>query len=239
MKKKITTELYPFRKVNQMCDFGITRRNAFDPGSAGANTLAALVSAVENLRIQTAAQASTENRVRALRRIKMEARTDLRQDMKLLYHTAHAVALEKAGFDDKFQSSLWGDPKLLNAARSAVRDAEPVAGVFISHAMPANFIEALEMKVRRLEQAREEHANGKTACELGEKELRESLRKAVAAARTFDAVMQNTFRNDPITLEGWKTACRLARVARKKEDLQITSSSPAPPDTSQTAQAPA
>ena len=102
---------------------------------------------------------------------------------------------------------------------SAVQDAAPLAAIFIKYAMPSNFLEALNGRVRKFERAREEYANGKTACSAGNKALRASLQEALAAARRFDAIMRNTFRNDPATLEAWKTACRIPRGSRpKKED---------------------
>jgi hypothetical protein len=113
---------------------------------------------------------------------------------------------------------LWGDPKLLNAARSAVQDAVPTAETFDKHAMPPDFLDALNGKVQKLERAREEYANGKTACSVGNKALEESLRKALADASGFDAIMRNTFRDDPITLEAWKSVCRVPRTSRKKEE---------------------
>ena len=190
----------------------------FAPGTPGAEVLAALRSTVSTLKVLTAAQSSLENRLRELLRTKLEARLALREDVELLYHTAHAVAADRPGFDDKFQMSLAGDPKLLNAARSAIQDAAPTAETFVQHAMPPDFLDALSGKVQNLERAREDYANGKTACSAGQKALEESLRKALAAAIGFDAIMRNTFRDDPITLEAWKTACRVPRTPRKKKE---------------------
>src|SRR6266850_5349303 len=136
--RKITIELNQFKKLNQMRDFGIAIRQRFATGTPAADGVAELISTVSNLNALTASQASLENRHRELLRAKLDARAVLREDVELLYHTAHAVAAEKPGFDDKFQMLLLGDPKLLNAARSAVHDAAPAAEVFVKHAMPAD-----------------------------------------------------------------------------------------------------
>ncbi|HYR85902.1 MAG TPA: hypothetical protein VE422_17560 [Terriglobia bacterium] len=230
--KKITTEKHQFKKLGQMCDFGILNGNRFEPGTAGADGLTSMISTVSDLRARTASQASLENRLRELLRAKLEARLALREDVELLYHTAHAVAAQVPGFDDKFQRSLWGDPKLLNAARSALQDTAAMAETFVKHATPPNFPEILKTKISNLERAREEHANGRTACTLGEKALQESRRKAVAAAKGFDAIMRNTFRGDPIILEAWKAACRVPRGRAKKEETGAngkTQPEPPPP----------
>jgi hypothetical protein len=220
MKKKITTELYQFRKVGQMCDYAAANRYRFAPDTPGAAAVEALISTVDDLKVQTALQASLENRLVEVSRLRLEARQELRQDVDLLYLTARAVAAAKPSFDEKFQSSLWGEPKLLNAARAAVRDAAPSAETFVKHAMPPDFLETLNRKIRELERAREEFANGKVSQSRGEKELQESLQKAVAAASGFDAVMRNTFRDDRLTLDAWQAACRVRYKRKKTEDKE-------------------
>src|SRR5437016_1418592 len=60
MKKKITTELLQFKKLDQICDFGVANAHRFAPGTPGAEVLAALRSTVSNLKVLTAAQASLE-----------------------------------------------------------------------------------------------------------------------------------------------------------------------------------
>ncbi len=85
---------------------------------------------------------------------------------------------------------LIGDSKLINAARSAVDDAAPLAKTFVENAMPAKFLQSMKASIRKLEDARQEQAKVKTARSLG--------RQALAASRRFDAIMRNTFRNDRI-----------------------------------------
>ena len=82
--------------------------------------------------------------------------------------------------------------------------------------MPAKFLQSMKASIRKLEDARQEQAKVKTARSLGRKALLESLRQALAAGRRFDAIMRNTFRNDHITLEACKHACRVPRAPRTK-----------------------
>ena len=140
----------------------------------------------------------------------------MREEVEFLYHTAAASAAERPGFNDRFRMLLIGDSKLINAARSAVQDADPLAKTFIETAMPAKFLLSMKASIRKLEDARQEQAKVKTARSLGRKALLESLRPALAASRRFDAIMRNTFRNDRITLEAWKHACRVPRAPRTK-----------------------
>jgi hypothetical protein len=218
----------------------VANRGRFAPGTPAANEAPAVISTVTNLNALTASQASLENRYRELSRLKLEARADLREEVEFLYHTAHAAAAEIPGFDEKFQAPLLGDPKLLNASRAAVKDAAPLSAVFIQHAMPSDFLEALNLKIRNFELASEEYANGRTACSVGGKALKESLRKALAAASGFDAIMRNTFRDDPITLDAWKAACRVPRVSRQKKVDPPSTAGPQPqPEPQPQAQPPA
>jgi hypothetical protein len=61
---------------------------------------------------------------------------------------------------------------LLNAARSALQDATPLGTMFIRHAMPDDFLNALSLKLRKFERALDEYASGKAACKTGDQELR-------------------------------------------------------------------
>ena len=86
-----------------------------------------------NGRFITGAQADPES----------EARAGLQEEVEFFYHTADAIAAERPGFNDRFRMLLTGDSKLINATRSAVQDAAPLAKTFIENAMPAKFLESL------------------------------------------------------------------------------------------------
>src|SRR5436853_2050787 len=211
MKKKLTTELSQFRKIGRMCDFGAAHQHRFRPGTPAAETLTAMASTVTELKAATAAQASLRNRLREMLRSKTDARAALRDDIESLYETARGIAAKQPGFDDKFQESFWGDPKLLSAASSALRDAAPMADAFVEHALPPDFLEILKRKIQRFERAREEYATVRTACAIGQKTLEDSLRKAVAGAKGFDVIIKNTLRDDPAALTAWEELCRVRR----------------------------
>ena len=217
MKRKIMTERMDFKKLRQMCDFVVAHRDRIAKDSPAAEGVQALISTVTDLKALTAAQGSLGNKLRALSRATQEARAALREEVEFLYHTAASIAAKTPGFDDRFQMVLAGDSKLLNAARSAVEDAAPVAAAFIKHAMAPDFLDSLKASVGRLEQAREEHAKTRTARRLGGKALQQNLRHALAVGRGADAIMRNTFRTDPITLEAWKRACHLERAKPVKQ----------------------
>jgi len=214
--KKITIELNQFKKLGRMCDFGLANRDRFVKGTPAARALTEMISTINNLNTLTASLASLENRLRELSRSKSEARATLSADVEFLYHTARAIASESPGFDDKFRLPLKSNAKLLNAARSAATDAALLSEIFIKHAMPHDFLRELNAHIRNFEKASDEYANGKTACAAGAKALKTSLRAARSAANRFDAIMRNTLRGDPATLEAWKRAFRLERATRPK-----------------------
>ena len=111
---------------------------------------------------------------------------------------------------------------------------QAAAAVFVKHAMPADFLETLGAKIRKLDRAREEQAIAKTALHLSRKTLTQSLRRALAAARRMDAIMRNTLRDDRIAFEAWEAACRVPRAApgtkkAKAEEKQTQAKSTAEP----------
>ena len=72
--KKIVIEQNQFKKLGRMCDFGIANRDHFAPGTPAAKAVPVLISTVSNLNALTASQASLDNRLRELSRLKLEAR---------------------------------------------------------------------------------------------------------------------------------------------------------------------
>lgn len=214
--KKITIELNQFKKLGRMCDFSLANRDRFEAGTPAAEALPMMTSTIGNLKELTASQASSENRLRELSRLKAAARSTLNAVVESIYHTASGIAAETPGFDDKFQMSLKGDPKLLNAARSALRDAASSPGAFVNHAMPPDFLVRLEASIQNFERARQDYETQKAACSAGAAALKLSMEKALAAARRFDAIIRNTFREDSVTLDAWKRICRIPRVPRTK-----------------------
>jgi len=230
--KKITIELNQFKKLGRMRDFALANLDRFASGTPVAETLPTVISAVSQLSALSATQASAENRLRELSRTKATARSALAMDVEFLYHTARAIATESPGFDDKFCLSLRSEAKLLNAARSAVQDATPVADVFIKHAMPADFLEKLNTTIRNFEQACEEYDKQKAAAMAVTSSLQSSLQAARGAASRFDAIVRNTLRGDPALLEAWKRICRIPRASRAAPAEDLPASPPptqAPP----------
>ena len=228
MKRKITIELSQFKRLGRMCDFSVANRERFQLGAVAAEALPVMTTTVSNLKELTASQTSAENRLRELLRLKSDARAALSADVEFLYHTAAAIAAEKPGFDEKFQMNLSNEAKLLNAARSALHDAAPVAGIFVEHAMPSNFLEGLAASIQNMERAREDYATHKTAVSAGLVALNTALEKAKAAASRFDAIVRNTLRGDPVTLEAWKGVCCLPRTSRPKPVVDAPPPQPQP-----------
>ena len=179
------------------------------PDTPATKRLAALRATVTDLKAATASHSSLKNRLREVLRSKTNARAALRADMESLYRTARAIAAGKPGFDDKFQTSFWGDPKLVSTASSALRDAAPMAHVFVEHALPPDFLAILKQKIRTFEQMREEYATAQAECAISQRKIEENLHKAVACAKGFDAIIQNTLRDVPAALAAWRELCRI------------------------------
>jgi hypothetical protein len=145
--------------------------------------------------------------------------------MGRLYRTAAAIAAAgDPGFDDKFQMSLMGDSKLTNAARSALQDAAPHAERLIRHAIPADFLDALQAALDNFEAAREAHASIRTIVAGGRRALKLALDDVLAAGCRLDAIVRNMWEDDPLMLAAWDAACT---VPRKKAEASDPPSPPA------------
>jgi hypothetical protein len=179
-----------------------------------------------------------------------QARNALTRSLQALYYTAQAISTEVPGFDSKFQALLNSDPRLLTAGASAVNDAAPHKELFIKYAMAVDFLEELEARVQNLRRLVDERKQLKALSGVDEQEVRATYEKALTLATRFDAIMCNTFKDDPIMLQQWDAACYVptktrvikAKVEPLKKDPPASGesqdkqpSTTAPPATEQTA----
>ena len=82
MTERILTQKREFQKLSTMCDFVVSIRDRFEAGSPAAKAVPEVIATVADLKMRTAAQAGLEGRILEASRRKLEAREELRGDMK-------------------------------------------------------------------------------------------------------------------------------------------------------------
>jgi hypothetical protein len=214
--KTIVIEQRRYKGLTQMCAFGEANRNRFAADSPAAVALPELVTSVAEVGVLVVRLASAKNRARELEFETRQARNAVTRRLQSLYYTAQAISTEVPGFDSKFQAPLNSASRLLTAGLSAVNDAAPHKELFIKYAMPEDFLEVLESHVRSFQRLLDERKQAGAVRGVDEKEIHATYGKALTVATRFDAIMRNTFKDDPVMLERWIAACYVPMKTRAK-----------------------
>jgi hypothetical protein len=161
------------------------------------------------------------------------AREALREAIEAIVRTARVIGETKPGFDEQFRMPRGGnDQQLLDLARgiAAIVASGSVQAEFISHAMPADFVEELNEDIDALQEA----ITGQSGSVAGRKSagvsIDETDARGMRTARQMDVVVKNFFRNNAAVLSEWETARHVERAPRRKKATpeEPTPSTPAP-----------
>jgi hypothetical protein len=225
-----SVETRRYEMLVRVRDFGVAKSGQFPSSTVGGQAFAAVAAAVASLNEHAAAHLSGRGSAREGRASKAVAREALRDDLDAIVRTARALALDMPGLDDKFRAPRGsGDQAVLSAARAFIRDATPLAQAFISHDMPADFLEDLAADIREFEDATREQEAGKDTHVLARAAIEAAMELGLDAVRRLDAVVPNRLRNDDAALATWERARRVEyRSGRARGET------PAPPPVTDT-----
>lgn len=208
-------------------DFGAQHPTLFPAAGLAGQLMAAIGSTVTELDSHATTHVSSASQARQGTASKSSAREALREDLEAINRTAHVMAFDTPGLDNKFRIPRGGDQDLLTAARAYVVDATPIKDDFIRFGLPADFIEDLSADIAAFEQAttvQNQSMQQKTASTAA---IDDSISRGMKALKQLDAVMRNVLRDDVEMLTAWMTASRVERVPRRRK----TPSAPSTPTT--------
>lgn len=177
----------------------------------------------------TATQASGDGAARAGTDTRSEARDDLRARLKAYNRTAHAIAIDVPGLDNKFRVPRGdNDEELLAAARAAATDAPTFSSHFIAHEMPATFVDDLNASIVNFERAMNDQSSAVGDRVGSRAAIEKALDDLMIIRRKLDPIMRNKYANDPATLAEWIRASHIERPAKKKKADEPAKPSSAP-----------
>jgi hypothetical protein len=148
------------------------------------------------------------------------ARQALREDIEAIVRTARVIGEDKPGFDDKFRMPRGdNDQAMLDLAMgiAAVVANAAVKVEFISHAMPADFVEDLSDDIAELQEAISDQSGGVADRKSAGVSIDETDGRGMMIARKMHAVVKNFYRNNPAVLSEWETARHVERARRRKK----------------------
>ena len=196
-------------------DFGAARTELFPADALGGRMFAEVNTAVVRLDQHTATEVSGSGAALEGSTAKAAARQSLVGQLEAINRTARALAIETPDLDGKFRvPSRKGDQTLLSTARAFAQDAAPLAGEFIAHAMPANFLDELRSGIAGFEQSMHGRDAGKGTRLAARAGIDAEMDAALVAVRKLDAIVANTLRHDPVNATVWERIRHVERMPR-------------------------
>jgi hypothetical protein len=209
--------------------FGVQYAAFFAINSLGHQLFEELRAIVNEIEQLAAAKESNSRAAREGTTNREEARTDLREEMEDISDTARSMALVTPGLEDKFRipRGKVSDVDLLNIARAFAKDALPLKDEFIRYGLPADFLERLNAGIAAFEQAIDKQQMSRRSKKSATAGLPEAVERGVNKVRQLNAVVRNTFRDDPVKLAEWESASHTQRAPQTPD-----SANPQQPPTS-------
>jgi hypothetical protein len=99
-----------------------------------------------------------------------------------------------------------------SAARAFAADAVPLTAQFTRYGLPADFLDRLGEAIEALEQAIDTQQRSKRSQVSATAALDDVIECGVNKVRQLDAVVRNTFRDDPAKLAEWENARHTRRA---------------------------
>jgi uncharacterized protein (DUF924 family) len=211
-------DLRRYEMVLRVRDYGTEQASSFPATTLGGELFATVSAAAEELAGHIAAHSSGSSSARQGTASKSVAREALREMLEMIRDTARSMSQTMTGLDTKFRIPRnMSDQEMLGTAQAFATDAVPLKQDFLRFAMPADFLDDLDEHIADFESALTRQHAGRGRQVMATASMDDALGRALAAVRQLDAIVRNTFRNDPARLAAWESARHVKREARTKQ----------------------
>lgn len=208
MNDTVNSRIQTYRRMQE---FYSSHSSDFAPASLGAQLGTKLSTQLSELLNLTATQATGVGAARQ--------GTDLRARLKAFSRTAHAIAIEVPGLENKFRVPRGDDDEeLIAAARAAATDAVEFKDRFIAHEMPATCVDDLNSSIAKFENTMDDQS-GAVGDRVGSRvAINAKLEELMLTRRQLNPIMENKYKDDPATLAERMRASHIERAAKKKTE---------------------
>ena len=226
MNDTVNSRIQTYRRMQEFCS---SHSSDFAPTSLAAQLGTKLSTQLSDLTNLTATQAAGDGAARQGTDLREDARGDLRARLKAFNRTAHAIAIEVPGLENKFRVPRGdNDEELIAAARAAAKDAVEFKNHFIAHEMAATCVEDLNASITKFEDTMDDQS-GAVGDRVGSRvAINNKLEELMLTRRQLNAIMENKYADDPATLAEWTRASHIERAAKKKKEEEPPPSTPEP-----------
>ena len=198
--------------------FGLTHADGLAAGTAGAELIAAVARAMEDMEAHSATQAQHARAAKEKTTQKNAARQALREEMEAIARTARAMARKTPGIEDKFRlPSNKRAQDWLAAARAFAVEAEALQEEFIKHGMAPAFVEGFKARIQAVERTIESRAQKSAARISATVAVAEAAERGRQAVRELDAVIRNLFGDNKPLIAEWESVSHVERAARRAD----------------------
>jgi hypothetical protein len=212
------TDLRNYEMILRVGDYGTEQATFFPSTSLAGELFARVRAAAVALGNELAKQVSGSTAARQGTSSKAAAREALLDALQRIRRTARSMSATVPGIDSKFRIPRNAtDQLLLGTAEAFVADATPLKDDFIRFAMPANFLTDLTEQVAEFRSALTQQQTGKGKSVMANAAMDDVRAAALADIRQLDAIVPNTFADDPPRLAAWMTARHVERSPRTKK----------------------
>jgi hypothetical protein len=215
--------------VTRVRDFGVVEAASFPATTLGGELFAQVGAAATELAAHVARRISGSSDARQGTASKAVAREALRAALEMIRRTVRAMSVTMPGLDAKFRIPRnMTDQELLSTAQAFALDAAPLKADLIRYALPADFLADLDGHIEAFASAISIQHTGRGRQVSATAGIDDALARALSAVRQLDAIVRNTFHDDPQKLAAWESARHVQRSARTKQSKQ-TPPNAAPP----------
>jgi hypothetical protein len=109
------------------------------------------------------------------------------------------------------------DGALLASAVAFKADATPLKDAFIAHEMPADFLDVTQALIDQFKATGVDQNTGREKQVGGTAALKDDKGKGVLALELLKSVVPNKYRNKPVVLAEWLSACHVERPSHHKQ----------------------
>jgi hypothetical protein len=215
--------------LTRVSEFGAQHPTLFPAAQFAGQLMATISTVASELSAHATTQAASASTARQGTASKAASRAALREDLEAINRTAHVLAFERAGLDDKFRMPRGGDQDLLIAARAFAVDATPIRSDFIRYGLPQDFLDDLISDITAFEQATSQRNQGVEKQTASSAAIDEAVEQGMKALKQLDRVMRNVLRDDIETLTAWMTASHVERLPHRRKQPPVAPEPPPAP----------
>ena len=210
-----------FGRVETFC----TKIAADLPPGSKARTCAANLSQV--IKDLNAAKAAQQGGDRTAREVLIDA---LRLDLQNVVRTARAIAQDEPGFAARFRlPDLPSQAALLTAADTIVTELKKtgVAAKFITHELPAEFVQHLVDDRTAIDAAQDAEENDDTEGVASTAAIGRLIKAGLKEVTSLNAIMHNKYTRDADKLRAWESASHTERAPQRAKPPAVAAAAPA------------